>query len=322
MLGIEVSYYICFRHVHHVPENISTSRRCKLRPSEWNSFSSSPPASSYTSSPFPTCSSPSSTLLHRSRNKDNPGQNLLLEEPPTCRTSLLQWWQADDEFMADFEQALRSALSASFPGAEIDGCHFHFCQAILRNVNQLGYKTEYEAITTDPATGAKIHSSVHTWVRRLMMLALVPTADVPDIFNQLVENIPDTVQIDSLLAYFEMTWIAGLNERAARYPPASWNQTDRVVTDLNTTNNYCESFNKTFSSLVWHAHPTIYNFLSAVHLEQASTEGKMHSYRRGVQPPKRKKRYLEKDATLKHIVSTYHTYDNNVAAYLNLLAQL
>ena len=64
--------------------------------------------------------------------------------------------------MADFEQALRSTLSTSFPGAEIDGCHFHFCQAILRNVNQLGYKTEYEAITTDPATGAKIHSPVHS----------------------------------------------------------------------------------------------------------------------------------------------------------------
>ena len=207
-------------------------------------------------------------------------------------------------------------------GAEIDGCHFHFCQAILRNVNQLGYKTEYEAITTDPATGAKIHSPVHTWVRRLMMLALVPTSDVPDVFNQLVENIPDTVQIDPLLAYFERTWIAGLNGRAARYPPASWNQTYRVETDLNRTNNYCESFNKTFSSVVGHAHPTIYNFLSAVHLEQASTEGKMHSYRRGVQPPKRKRRYLEKDTRLKHIVSTYHTYENNVAAYLDLLAQL
>ena len=83
-----------------------------------------------------------------------------------------------------------------------------------------------------------------------MMLALVPTSDVPDVFNQLVENIPDTVQIDPLLGCFERTWIAGLNGRAARYPPASWNQTDRVETDLNRTNNYCEYFNKTFSSVV------------------------------------------------------------------------
>ena len=36
------------------------------------------------------------TLHHRSRNKDNPGHNLLLEEPPTCRTLLLQGWQVAD----------------------------------------------------------------------------------------------------------------------------------------------------------------------------------------------------------------------------------
>ena len=137
-----------------------------------------------------------------------------------------------------------------------------------------------------------------------------------------IKNIAETVQIDPLLGYFERTWIAGLNGRAARYPPASCNQTDRVDTGLNSTNNYCESFNKTFSSVVGHAHPTIYNFLSAVHLEQASTVGKMHSYSCGVQPLKRKRRYLEKDTRLKHIVSTYHTYENNVAAYLDLLAQL
>ena len=33
--------------------------------------------------------------------------------------------------------------------------------------------------------------------------------------------------------------------------------------------------------------------------------GKINSYTRGVQPTKRKKRYLEKDASLNHIVSTY-----------------
>ena len=64
-------------------------------------------------------------------------------------------------------------MVSSFPGAGIDGFFFHFYQAVLRSVNKLGYKTQYEA------TGAKTHFSVHTWVRRLMMLALVP---VPDVF--------------------------------------------------------------------------------------------------------------------------------------------
>ena len=91
---------------------------------------------------------------------------------------------------------------------------------------------------------------------------------------------------------------------------------------MNRTNNYCESFNKTFSTVVGHAHPTIYNFLSAVHLEQASTEGKIYSYRHGVQPSKRKWIYLEKDAKFQHIVSTYHRYENNITAYLDKLAEL
>ena len=39
----------------------------------------------------------------------------------------------------------------SFLVALIDGCHFHYCQAILRNVNILGYKTSYEAVPTELA---------------------------------------------------------------------------------------------------------------------------------------------------------------------------
>ena len=70
----------------------------------------------------------------------------------------------------DFEQALRSYLSSTFPSALVDGCHFHFCQAVLRNLYSLGYKTQYETVTTNPVTGFKEHSLVHTWVRRLMML--------------------------------------------------------------------------------------------------------------------------------------------------------
>ena len=59
----------------------------------------------------------------------------------------------------------------------------------------------------------------------------------------------------------------------------TWNQTDRVETDVNRTNNYCESFNKTVLDVVGHSNLTIYNFLSAFQLEQASTEGKISCYR-------------------------------------------
>ena len=50
-----------------------------------------------------------------------------------------------------------------------------------------------------------------------------------------------------------------------------------------------------FSTVFGHFSVTILNFLAAVRLEQASTEGKMFSYRRGMQRPQRKEAYLEKD---------------------------
>ena len=103
----------------------------------------------------------------------------------------------------------------------------------------------YETVTTNPVTGFKEHSLVHTWVRRLMMLAMVPASDVPEAFAIIADAIPHTLDLDSFLGYFERTWISGVSGRQARFPPESWNQTDRVETGMGRTNNFCESFNKT-----------------------------------------------------------------------------
>ena len=50
-----------------------------------------------------------------------------------------------------------------------------------------------------------------------MMLAMVPSTDVPDVFNQIVDIIPDTLQIEPLLGYFERIWITGLSGNPARF---------------------------------------------------------------------------------------------------------
>ena len=91
---------------------------------------------------------------------------------------------------------------------------------------------------------------------------------------------------------------------------------------LNRTNNYCESFNKTFADVVGHSNHTIFKFLSAVQLEQASTESKISCYRQGRQPPKRRKIWIEKDASIKRIVVKFHQYENRVLEYLDELAEL
>ncbi|KRZ26689.1 hypothetical protein T4C_9439 [Trichinella pseudospiralis] len=43
----------------------------------------------------------------------------------------------------DFETALIPALQGTFPGFYIKGCYFHFFQAVLRKVTDLGTRTSY-----------------------------------------------------------------------------------------------------------------------------------------------------------------------------------
>ena len=157
-----------------------------------------------------------------------------------------------------------------------------------------------------------------------MMLAFVPVDDVRDCFFDILEQIPEDLQMDDLLAYFQTTWVEGLStgRRApgnARFPPETWNCFDRTVGLLNRTNSYVESWNKKFSGLVGHSHPTIWNFLAALRLEQASVDGKISSYRHGHQPPKRKPAYEEKDAAILSIVERQHLYDGRLVEYLDLI---
>ncbi|XP_063683673.1 uncharacterized protein LOC134818169 [Bolinopsis microptera] len=225
--------------------------------------------------------------------------------------------------MVDYELALRNALSATFPSAQVDGCYFHLCQAVMRAVQRLGYKEQYERVTTDPTTGQKTYTPTRIWIRRLMILAYIPTADVPDAFFSILDQMPPSLEIDDLLAYFQTTWIQGLTTSSgtgrAKFPPLSWNAYDRTHFHMNRTNNFVESWNKKFSTILGHSNPTIYNFITALQMEQSSTDGKHAAYLVGENPPKRKKDHSDKDRRIHRIVQTYHAYEDDVLNYLDLL---
>ena len=81
-----------------------------------------------------------------------------------------------------------------------------------------------------------------TWsvVPRPMMLAMVPVSDVPDVFATIADSIPDTLDLDSFIGYFKRTWISGVSSRRARFPPRTWNKTERVEIGMGRTNNFLQ----------------------------------------------------------------------------------
>ena len=71
----------------------------------------------------------------------------------------------------------------------------------------------------------------------MQRLAMVANDDVHTVFDLIVESMPESLDLDPLLGYYERTWIIGMNGRPARYPPITWNQTDRVETEMGRANN-------------------------------------------------------------------------------------
>ena len=46
--------------------------------------------------------------------------------------------------MVDYEKAAINALSTTFPCTELQGCYFHFGQAIWRHIQALGLQQRYQ----------------------------------------------------------------------------------------------------------------------------------------------------------------------------------
>ena len=112
----------------------------------------------------------------------------------------------------------------------------------------------------------------------------------------------------------------------ARFPPPTWwNVHDRTISrlKLNRTNNYLEAWNKQFAALVGHAHPTIWNFMSSMFMEQSSTDERMLLQRNGDEPPRRKKCHVIRDTRLYHRVLAYDSESlDDVATLISYLDSL
>ncbi|XP_024889570.1 uncharacterized protein LOC112465968 [Temnothorax curvispinosus] len=213
--------------------------------------------------------------------------------------------------MIDFESSFASAFVKCFPDAEISGCHFHFGQRIWRKVQSVGLQVRYGQ-----------DSNFVLSIKMLVALAFVPVDDVINAFETLTQSeyfSEDNESVESVLGYFETTWIGSLDRRKRRrspcFPIYMWNCYDAVVNDLLRTNNAVEGWHRAFNERVRISHASINKFINVLKSEQSTLELLIAQSRAGrkVQNKKRKK-YADYDKRLKNVVLGY--IGANILEYL------
>jgi hypothetical protein len=80
-----------------------------------------------------------------------------------------------------------------FPDAEIKGCVFHWGQAVMRKVANLGLKTSYNE-----------KKGVHIFVRKLLALPYLPADHIRPAFNNIRQT--TSIQLQLLINYLTNTW--------------------------------------------------------------------------------------------------------------------
>lgn len=217
--------------------------------------------------------------------------------------------------LVDFETATMSAFGASFPAATITGCYFHLCQSIIRKVNGLGIKEEYE--NNDAIRGS---------IRCLAALAYVPVPDVVNAFELLAESMPAHEHMDELLTYFEHTYVRGRRLRgrgnnygSALYPIDSWNQNDAAFDGIARTTNIVEGWHYGLQALFQCHHPTLWTFLEGLQKDSKLHASSFLQGVSGVQHNKQKK-YKELNEKVRNAVARYGRVE--VLTYLQAIAHL
>ncbi|XP_003366831.1 hypothetical protein Tsp_13569, partial [Trichinella spiralis] len=149
-----------------------------------------------------------------------------------------------DTIICDFETALIPAIRGYFPNTRVQGCYFHFCQAVHRKVGELGLKTRYR---TEEPTKRKI--------RMLLATAFLPVPHVNTGVSLLEAG--TTGNLSALFQYFRQEWMT--DERLPL-----WN-----VYNVNIrTNNHLEGWHNRLNRKAGKSHNGLYELLQLLIAEQ------------------------------------------------------
>ena len=211
--------------------------------------------------------------------------------------------------MADFEKASQNAVRHVFPAVQLVGCLFHLSQCLWRKVQEFHLAERYR-----DDENFRVH------VKMVLALSFVPSVDVTDAFEMLVESSPR--EMETVFDYWEDNYI-GRQRRNRRAAPLfaidQWNVRDRVTDGLPRTNNSVEGWHRSFQQTIDCHHPSVFKLIGQFRKEQDKVEIEIARFQAGNrQPEASKAKYVQLIRRLRNLVPTYD--DTECLEYLRRIA--
>ncbi|KAB0805304.1 hypothetical protein PPYR_02274 [Photinus pyralis] len=148
--------------------------------------------------------------------------------------------------------------------------------------------------------------------RMVVSLAFVPTGDLDAAIDRLADVLP--VELQPLLQWFEDFYVGRLNRRGnvrrpAIFPPEMWSLYNRVVNDMDRTNNHAEAAHRCLQSEMGMDHPILWRFIDGLRKIQKGRDMFYEHLLAGHEPPKKLRKYRDADTRIKTIVADYANRD-------------
>ena len=202
--------------------------------------------------------------------------------------------------LLDFEKAAYLAARDEFMEIDIGGCFFHFKQAIMRHVGNVGLKIKYGA---DLDFNERIH--------KLGALAFLPISDVVPAYQELKLEFQPAEH--SVLDYFEYTWVGHyvMHGRLKQWKPPVfpldlWNVHSRAAEGQMKTNNAVEVFHRHHAARFHEGtHPHLEAFLDSLLKQQALTNNIINKANQGICASKPDPRNQLRTMAIKNLLALY-----------------
>lgn len=213
-------------------------------------------------------------------------------------------------FSTDFELGAMNAARNVFPSVSLAGCLFHLSQSFFRVLQKEGLQKYYSS------RDSQIRLDFHM----LIGLAFVPTEDVPDTFDALADVVDKGLEpvVSFIHQYYVHGQQVGKRSVPPRFPPSTWNCYERVLGGLPRTTNSCEGWHSKLAKIVRRWHPSLFQFLEELMLEEGDARSQRLRMEVGDSPPRKANEYAKLDKRVYRVVETYAEYkkEKSVLRYL------